>query len=1045
MSNLVAFTGGGWNAMAGHSGWIGAALQASKQLQLDPMTLDQLFAETNKVAGNSGGSWFLSMLAYSEEFANKLLSQPKDWFGDGYMGEQKKIFDDAPNQTSPSDLFQIFYDQSMAVVKESLDQYVSNFLSGYSSLDPFSGLNGFISEIRRIDFFGASALVDSITQELDRLFTQLTLETIESLGLTNKIDDSIRDALGLILGDSLLKAVSALVFNPLSEDHKLLDWYESVKETAFKPYNLGSLLSRDPRSLERLSWAEDRDLLFPLSVSGQPTVIESISTNKYLLSALNPTSGSALPTDAGYLIPITAKSGSKSRLDLSYENTIIFPEHALAYSGYLSTGSSKDLELIKEVDVQFPHRSDLTILETVVASGSFAGELALPSAIEAIVASEIDGIVTALNGLKYQINDIVHKYPSQILDSIRAAIHNFFDSLRKPTDTGHLLTDEANHLFNLALDIPEKAAIGALDLVPVRVFEQASSLIVDGLYDGLLALFNSSKKITEPLFLSIASIVSDLAVPAFIQPDSISMLQQENQVLVDSATPLISIFDGGLTDNTGVLASIQEWQSEYGDEHFVINAFINGTNTVELGLQSDGANPAIVPVDFARLFGLDGTVKDDSLVQAFPLSLDDPGKAAEIPTIPAAYPFAFDNKFWFDSANNRPLWEFKTSDDFGIAYYQINVTTVANPAWGIKEGSHGVLNAFTSYNKNSSAGPIDVNGLNIWQQYEKLYNSIFEGIVESKGYQYLLSSFDLINYSINANTITFDGSADFSQNLTIRLESVSDDYSRKLYSADFFIVDVQTEERKFLGSVASCRPELSLDFTSVSNSTLLKQNNILEILLSSEGSEVPIPADIKIESGKNLGDFLISIKDIGSDNELLRLSADLSIPKPGSIQSAVPTPRFDQSDTYISLKSGEIVVADFYSGGSYINQVSIVKVDVDVLTGQISLNGFKEDSEGFDHALRQAFDENSVIDAITLQPFSQKVVSFTPKESGLYAPVVHSQEGYLFLGEHNLDSRSTQSRMLGANTFGFEDIHATRTPDYDFNDVIVTFAIDTGL
>lgn len=83
--------------MSGHSGWIGAALSSGQQISVSSLTLDQLFANTDSAAGNSGGSWFLSMLAYSPEFAADLSKRTDQWFTKGCFGNQRYIFAQAPN------------------------------------------------------------------------------------------------------------------------------------------------------------------------------------------------------------------------------------------------------------------------------------------------------------------------------------------------------------------------------------------------------------------------------------------------------------------------------------------------------------------------------------------------------------------------------------------------------------------------------------------------------------------------------------------------------------------------------------------------------------------------------------------------------------------------------------------------------------------------------------------------------------------------------------------------------------------------------------
>ena len=92
----VAFSGGGWRAHTGHSGWTLSLLEGGSK------KLEDVFAHVGAVSSNSGGSWFSTMLMYSGDFdtaieaANAINTWPVSGDGaTGWLGQQQYLFDQA--------------------------------------------------------------------------------------------------------------------------------------------------------------------------------------------------------------------------------------------------------------------------------------------------------------------------------------------------------------------------------------------------------------------------------------------------------------------------------------------------------------------------------------------------------------------------------------------------------------------------------------------------------------------------------------------------------------------------------------------------------------------------------------------------------------------------------------------------------------------------------------------------------------------------------------------------------------------------------------
>lgn len=80
----VAFAGGGWRAHTGHAAWTTSLLEGGHN------TLYQAFANVQTLSSNSGGTWYLSMLAYSEAFNTNFDLYAKKG---GYLDQQRQLFD----------------------------------------------------------------------------------------------------------------------------------------------------------------------------------------------------------------------------------------------------------------------------------------------------------------------------------------------------------------------------------------------------------------------------------------------------------------------------------------------------------------------------------------------------------------------------------------------------------------------------------------------------------------------------------------------------------------------------------------------------------------------------------------------------------------------------------------------------------------------------------------------------------------------------------------------------------------------------------------
>ena len=94
---LVTFSGGGWNSLSALYGMTAGALDALEQ-RGETRDLSNLFANTDAIAGNSGGTWALTTLASSNAINTALQSQSGTdaITSSGFLGQVREAFERLP-------------------------------------------------------------------------------------------------------------------------------------------------------------------------------------------------------------------------------------------------------------------------------------------------------------------------------------------------------------------------------------------------------------------------------------------------------------------------------------------------------------------------------------------------------------------------------------------------------------------------------------------------------------------------------------------------------------------------------------------------------------------------------------------------------------------------------------------------------------------------------------------------------------------------------------------------------------------------------------
>ncbi len=99
-NRFLGISGGGWNSHSVASGLISGALAGLSKRENRAIDLGTLMADVDGLSANSGGSWFLTQMAYSPSFRQALESEAgrNSWNSTGYNGQVAELFNNNTKQ-----------------------------------------------------------------------------------------------------------------------------------------------------------------------------------------------------------------------------------------------------------------------------------------------------------------------------------------------------------------------------------------------------------------------------------------------------------------------------------------------------------------------------------------------------------------------------------------------------------------------------------------------------------------------------------------------------------------------------------------------------------------------------------------------------------------------------------------------------------------------------------------------------------------------------------------------------------------------------------
>ena len=403
-NSFATFSGGGWNSHTVSSAMVGGAIEAAKQISHNTTDLGMptLFGNLAGLAGNSGGSWFVSMLTYSEDFARDLANSPQDWFSTGYMGQQKELIGIPSKQAAA---------EALNGVMESI------VASNVRSLPLYDEIKSKV--------LGNADVADFLAKTIFGTISKGVIDSV--LALTPSSSDSqVENVAGLV----------SLFYHERNDDNAP-SWINVVKDLAFGSYEMTQKLSK-PLTMDRVDWAADKSIIFGAAKPNSATISYfDRTTGDSFIQQSTPVDNPVDTTD--YYTPITMAIQPQSAQTGRNEMTFTAGALDLAYEKQTLLGNSEAQASATLSNLKI---DDLSIIDMATISGSFAGGLSVLQVYPHLVESgatdlkskinnaiESDGVYQALPDL---LKKAVVKATDSVIDGLAGAVEDFATFLSGP-------------------------------------------------------------------------------------------------------------------------------------------------------------------------------------------------------------------------------------------------------------------------------------------------------------------------------------------------------------------------------------------------------------------------------------------------------------------------------------------------------------------------------------------------------------------------------------------------------------------------------------
>lgn len=296
------------------------------------------------------------------------------------------------------------------------------------------------------------------------------------------------------------------------------------------------------------------------------------------------------------------------------------------------------------------------------------------------------------------------------------------------------------------VDFPIDTQFEASDLSVLDVSAASSSAL------GLLAsptsyksiLSNELENLSSGIINQLANGLRDLAPLATFSDEKISMpatlpdnSSVESQFEEFATSGFLRLADGAYVDNTSAAHMVKEIQASNSiDKSFTLTIFSNSSSSISDGIKMETGNGEssdfTVTKEIAALFGnSNGQNNDGNIVNNTTLFNQN-----------SPSPHVFDDEAW---EGVKPEWTY-VNGTFDISLYKLNVTTLENNAFGVKQGQSGEVDVYITRNSDSASAP---TGSQTLTAYQDNYNFFRDALNKSGGAKYLLDSFGVEDNNVS--------------------------------------------------------------------------------------------------------------------------------------------------------------------------------------------------------------------------------------------------------------------------------------------------------
>ena len=194
---------------------------------------------------------------------------------------------------------------------------------------------------------------------------------------------------------------------------------------------------------------------------------------------------------------------------------------------------------------------------------------------------------------------------------------------------------------------------------------------------------------------------------------------------------LARLADGGYVDNASAAYMVKQIQDSIGaaaDFNLTVwmNSSVDPVTGIKMKTGPSEFSSYWVPRDVGRLFGNSDGNNNDTAVTNFDA----------YPNPPVVAPYIFKREAWYGEA---PVWK-TNNQSIDMSYFDLNVETIDNAAFGIRGGQKGRLHLFVTNNKDSLAAPASTS---ILSQYNNNYDFVRNWISDGVGLESIKTAFGL--------------------------------------------------------------------------------------------------------------------------------------------------------------------------------------------------------------------------------------------------------------------------------------------------------------